>query len=190
MKALLLPIMIITLYSCSSKNTLEKSRQEKIFTFSKANLKEVDSSYVLDSVRILDYDTVTDFNLEVMRFKKIMSKINDNQEIIRLKQSKTETNIQIARLSSGIDDVLVDTYRNDAKKLMKEVDDLMLEDSIYRQEMNLLSIRMEKADTIKLKYLQVRSLRQIKRPDLSVLRDTIFTFFDPMGNIIRQEDIK
>lgn len=189
MKYIIIAALVI-LVSCSTKSNVEKSRQDKIFTFSKANLKEVDSSYVLDSVRILDYDTVTDFNLEVMRFNKIMNKLDDNQEMIKLKQSQTETNIQIARLSTGLDNVLVESYRDDAKKLIKEVDDLMREDSVYRHEMNLLSSRMEKADTIALQYLQVKSLRQIKRPDLSVLRDTIFTFFDPMGNIIRQEDIK
>lgn len=190
MKSLFLPILIVTFYSCSSKANVEKGREEKIFTFSKMTLKDVDSTYVLDSVRIIKYDTVTDHDLEFMRFNKISAKLQENQEAIKQVQSKTISALQIARLSRGLNDVLFDTYKSDADKYIKEAKEMMSNDSIYRKEMDLISVRMEKSDTSNLKFLQVRSLMQYHRKDLSVSRDTIFTFFDPMGNIIRQEDIK
>lgn len=189
-RTLIFLILSIFIFSCSTKKNNDNNRKDKIFTFSKSELKDIDSTAILDSIRFISNDTITDNDLIFMRFNRLSSEMSNNIDIIKLKQEKTLNYLQIARLSSELSSSIYSTYKEDANKLIEEVKEDLKKDSLNRSILDSLSIQLNKSDTVTMRYLEVKSLRQYHRKDLSVVRDTVYTVFDLMDNLIRNEDIK
>lgn len=190
MKIILFLILIITFYSCSSKSSVDKSRDEKILVFQKSELKKFDSTATLDSLRTISSRNIKDNDLYYMRIIKLGDTLSYNNKTEKLKQEKLETYLQMLRLSIGVSKVLTQTYKEDVQKLLQEVKSGIKRDSEDLLRMDDLSAKMKKSDTVTMRYVEIKSLMQYHRADLSVARDTVFTVFDKMNNLIRVSDVK
>ena len=88
-RTLIFLILSIFIFSCSTKKNNDNNRKDKIFTFSKSELKDIDSTAILDSIRFISNDTITDNDLIFMRFNRLSSEMSNKIDIIKLKQEKT-----------------------------------------------------------------------------------------------------
>src|SRR6185312_17069810 len=102
MKKILL--IAVILFSCQNKSMKEKENlQKNLFTFFKENLKNVDSTYHLDSVRIIKTDTVTANTILYRKIMLLYDDINEKQkQFDELKESQN-LDEQIIRLIKELD---------------------------------------------------------------------------------------
>jgi|GEM_PF-4538882 len=183
-------LIAIILFSCQNKAIKEKENlQKNLFTFFKENLKSVDSTYHLDSVRIIKTDTVT---ANTILFRKIMllyDDINEKQkQFDELKESQN-SDAQMIRLTRGLDNALFKNSVDEYKKKMGKMKLIKDENEDIFKKADSLSEILKTTDSTTLVYFQIKCLIQYQRKDLSVYRDTGFAFLNPEKNIVRKEDI-
>lgn len=182
----------VLFFSCQSKTERERDVLEKnIYTYFQENLKvSADSgTYHLDSVRLIKIDTITSAQVLLGRTNLLYDKINENQSsFIDLKES-SQSDIQMARLASGVSPEIYKNSMENLNSKTEKMKNLQEESSTLMKTADSLTKLSLTADSIKPIYYQAKCLVQYRRKDLSVNRDTIFAFLDLQKNIVRKEDV-
>lgn len=190
MKFFLPLILIGSFFSCNNKEATQRKNLDKnLFKFFSENLKSIDSTLHLDSVRIIKFDTITKTSILYQKILSIYLEVDDNND--KFKEIKKTQNLdaQMIRLTAGLSNSLYENSMDDYKQKNEEMKALHNVGLVLLKKADSLTDILKTADSTTLVYFQVKCLIQYQRKDLSVKRDTAFAFLNPERNIVRRTDV-
>lgn len=182
-----LSALLIILSACS--NSTNNDLNKRLFTYVKETLKSIDSTHVLDSVKILKMDTITKSQLLFYKARLVYDEINENSEQASLILDKEKTNVKIARLYSGLSKTLSDHYFDEARDNLQDALKIKEKDSILLIQADSLTSLAKISDSTSLFYYEVKCLIQYHKKNLAVKRDTTMVYMLPNKNIIERKDL-
>lgn len=183
-------VIALIFFSCKEKSQeVSDSLNNNLFTYFKENLKSVDSTYKLDSVRVIKFDTMAKSDLLFVKLLTVYDDIDQKNSVIKSNIERNKTNIQLIKLYKGLDQTLFENSIEDAKKLVAETNEIQDQVKGLSKYADSLTNEQNLADTAKLIYYQVRCLVQYQRKDMSVKRDTGFAFLTPEKVIVKFDDM-
>lgn len=183
-------VIALIFFSCKEKSQeVSDSLNNNLFTYFKENLKSVDSTYKLDSVRVIKFDTMAKSDLLFVKLLTVYDDIDQKNSVIKSNIERNKTNIQLIKLYKGLDQILFENSIEDAKKLVAETNEIQDQVKGLSKYADSLTNEQNLADTAKLIYYQVRCLVQYQRKDMSVKRDTGFAFLTPEKVIVKFDDM-
>jgi len=183
-------IIGLVLFSCQSKNIkANKDLEKNLFTYFKENMKTADSTNHLDSLRIVKFDTITARSILYKKIMSIYDQIDANQKWYDADSNVRYDEKQMIRLEEGLSTALYNNSLDDYNKTNSEMISIQNKDSMLIRKANSLEQVFKTTDSTTLLYFQVKCLIQYQRKDLSVKRDTVYSFLNPEKSIVRSEDI-
>ena len=187
-------LVLILFTSCKSA-IVDKNLSKKLFVYFKENLKRIDSTWSLDSLRVLKLDTVSENLLIDLKASRLFDEQSYNMDELLLLQKKVKRNIQLEKSYAALYPygdswkTLYDNCREDIKDGLQEIKEKFQKDSSFTLLIDSLKNQSKTADSTRLLYYEVKCLRQFHRLDLTVRRDTVYAFLSPDKDIKKRDEM-
>ncbi len=173
----------------SCRNYLSvKEVEPKLQQYFSSNLKSINSTTILDSFRIIKFDTITGKDRLIMKINQLSDSARYYVQMTKEQNGAASANLKLMKQTRDIDSALYKRYQHDFDSSVNMARHYGERGSevIYTQN-SLLRIA-QKADTVKPVDYQAFCLIQTKKNDGSIQRDTVNVFIIPKMDIIRKED--
>lgn len=162
---------------------------EKAYRFLASNLHESDSTMRLDSAIIVRFIPITDKTLYTYRTRIISDSLEHYVKIGQLTKEIAETHLRQARLYREISATLSQDAKETVEKDLQELKEyreigLRLSDEADRC-LKMVSV----ADSTTARYYQYYVLRQIRKKNGAIMRDTAFVYFTKEYDVIEENEI-
>ena len=189
MKWMLFTYLLIFLACKDSKNKAPK--EDKIASLKmhfEESLKMVDSTFKLDSFKVIHIDTLTQSDKLNMLNQAVEDSLKETTLRMEALMEFYKSNIKLASMVRKPSKSPVNFYKTEAEKIKKNYD---LCDSAVKfltlQSQNYDSL-LKMADTLKPIGYEAICLYEVKRKDQSVIKDTTYMLMNLDKNIVRRED--
>lgn len=182
-------VVVLGLLSCkSSKNKFSVTKENELRKYFLQKIKEIDSTYSLDSFMLVRIDTLTQRDKYVAMADPVIERMKEiNEELEDLVKSY-KSNMQLVNLSSGLSAALYNNYKVEADDDKREIDKLGQEGKMLAAKHDSLMGLSRTADSITPVAYQSVSFYQFRRKDGSVKKDTAFIILNKDKNIIKREE--
>lgn len=187
-KLIFILFAIIIIESCKSKQEqqTEKLKKDLITYF---NVKLKDSTSNLDSFKLIKVDTITQQMYILEQSRYLGTKLDYLIDLYEIKSSQVSNSVKKMQLYGMIEsNTLVDIERKELEDLLKEGKEMKVELDTVLKIVNLLNTNAQVADSVKPVGFQAKCLYQIRFPDQSIKRDTLYIFLNINKDIIERED--
>ena len=186
MRKILFILFVIVIVACKSKNEEIKEKIENNgFHFIKTNfleLKKLDES-------IDDIDSITEKNNLAILYNNLGKEFDtykERSEEVLSDQNKILREIKLYTLLE--DRALMDIARKDFKESQEKSQVLIDSMKLIDEQMERIDDLYKKSDSTKLVNYSAKFLVQIRKKDRSVLKDSLYFYFDLDGNPIKTID--
>lgn len=185
----LLLIGIPYLFSCKHKDEIPYAKLEKdIKSYVTVQLKKAGVNYVLDSLRIIRFDTITQ---QLRVYRQSWELIQERDKLIednKLIGERANSQIQIRNLSNSLSKSLSENAHQQAEDYLSKMKDNMTLITQLQNQLEHMDSIGRSSDTSKPIAWEAVYFFQLTRDDASLLRDTGRTYLYPDYKIWRRED--
>jgi hypothetical protein len=152
------------------------------------SLKDIDTTYKLDSFRLIRIDTINQRALLLEKASGLTQQLHDINDELKEINDKTDDEIQMMRLSRGVLESSYENAKDNATKYISKAKELSAKWKQIQSEQDSLFKLCTKADSIKPVGYQAVCLFQYRRKDQSVYKDTGYIIMNLDKNIVKKED--
>jgi hypothetical protein len=184
-------IISFVIIACNSKKegSIPKTKiQDDVFVFTREAIKAADSSLVLDSVRLLHIDTVTQkrkYYLMAGYLDKAMDKAQKEYDEYA---TQVKYHSSMMKLAAGLSKTLFENSREESQDYLNKLQAAVDRMQAISKANDSLVLLAQKADSSILINYDAVFIFQITRPDRTMIRDTGNVFLTPDFHLIRRED--
>lgn len=194
MRKILFILFVTVILACKSKNEEIKEKIENNgFHFIKTNfleLKKLDESMDdIDSIKLLKIDSITEKNNLAILYSNLGDEFDtykERSEEALNNQNKILREIKLYTLLE--DKALIDIARKDFKESQEKSQVLIDSIKLIDEQMERIDNLYKKSDSTKFVNYGAKFLIQIRKKDRSVLKDSLYFYFDLDGNPIKTID--
>lgn len=194
MRKILFILFVIVIVACKSKNEEIKEKIENNgFHFIKTNfleLKKLDESIDdIDSIKLVKIDSITEKNNLAILYNNLGKEFDTYKE--RSEEALSDQNkiLREIKLYTLLEDrALMDIARKDFKESQEKSQVLIDSMKLIDEQMERIDDLYKKSDSTKLVNYSAKFLVQIRKKDRSVLKDSLYFYFDLDGNPIKTID--
>jgi hypothetical protein len=152
------------------------------------SLKDIDSTYTLDSFRLIRVDTINQKMLWLEKAKNLQKDLSTTIEELKEANNMAQLEVHMMRVSRGVSESSYENAKEDYEKYMANAKELSVKgDDILKAHDSLIKLS-EKPDSSKVSGYQAVVLYQLRRKDQSVKKDTGYIIMNTDKNIVKKED--
>lgn len=180
-------LICVILIACNSKQAALSN--EKINELKEYHIqKSKEGNYQIDSFRFVQLEPLTKRHQLATLIEITNEEVEDMQSWTKSLGEEVDRLQKLVYLTSELPDTLLNQYRTELKKKQDDYEGVQEELQLLNTRNDSIRAVYDKADSVKTIAFRATSFVQLKRPDNSVIRDTLHAYLNLAKDIIREEE--